>query len=622
MYPKVVNSSGVELAVLNNIIEDSDSIKRVVNGEFTFTFECYEAELKTEYFDENNMILVDGQFFDMKYTEQRHNFDVRYHLACEHVNYRLEDGESNKYEHYLNTGTPAFILADILAGTEFSVGVIDFSEPITIQSNGEVTKKGLIYDIAKVVGGEIDYSDGGFTINIRNTIGQDRGYEVRFGKNLLGVTKIVDRRGEIQVTYEVDIVELKNSNEYINKQLQDLEVIDVGDTVRIVDEVIGLDIQNRIISIEYSPIKAINTKLEIANKVDTLLDYIHTIKTTTVQTDKLYNNVSISNIYGFKAERSDLKAKVEMNATVGLSVFSRADINNPYSENLTIDPNGNIIMTGILNIKSGSDVSELGFGNLAYQSEVDWDNELINIPNSLQAPSGDGLYLSDTNLGFYKAGNWRTYMDNNGNFYLGGAAGKLQWNSNLNLLTVNGVIHADSGSFTGDITSDAIITGGSLIGGTITGGTVQTATSGRRIKIGGNKFEVFNSSGNLNGPVFGEGYGLYGDIYFYSNGNHMMTIYDTIADGFGIQPVGTYNLFLGAGGKNTYGYGNWTFTGTNVNLNASTVSFGGSTVNGLNTTSNGSHSHGIPNGTILMTADGGSVTFYSDGSHSHTVKKS
>jgi len=486
MYPKIYNSSGELLAVLSNIITDTASIKRVVNGEFTFTFQAYEEELKSEFFNVGNVIMIDGQYFDIKYYEHRHNQGVTYQIQCEHVNYRLEDGEENTYEMYTNTGTPAFILADILSGTDFSVGVVDFTEAITITSGeSEVTKKNLIYELVNLLGGEIEYTNGGFTINMLNTIGKDNGFQVRFGRNLLGITKFVDNRGEFIVSYEVDIVELKNSNEYKEQQLQDLDVIEVGDTIRIVDEVIGLDIVNRIVSREYNPINTINTKLEIANKIETIIDTLISIQTTTVKTDKLYNNVSISNMYGFKAERSDKKAKIEMNATEGLSVFTRSDPESPYSKNLLIDSDGNIVMSAQINLIANSDVSILGLKALAYSGE--W-GDLLHIPNTLKAPAGSGLFVSPTHMGFHhKDHGWRTYMDGDGRFFLGGVGGKLQWNPTTNQLRIEGSSVVD----------------GQIKGGTIeigSGNSIFKATS-EGVYIGDSTFSNAPFKVGLDGSV-------------------------------------------------------------------------------------------------------------------------
>ena len=39
MYPELYDSNGKKVAILDNIIEDTASIRRVINGEFTFTFD-------------------------------------------------------------------------------------------------------------------------------------------------------------------------------------------------------------------------------------------------------------------------------------------------------------------------------------------------------------------------------------------------------------------------------------------------------------------------------------------------------------------------------------------------------------------------------------------------------
>jgi Domain of unknown function (DUF1983) len=46
-----------------------------------------------------------------------------------------------------------------------------------------------------------------------------------------------------------------------------------------------------------------------------------------------------------------------------------------------------------------------------------------------------GLYLGSDFLGYYNGSAWRTYMDNTGNFYLGGTGGALQWNGSNLLIT-------------------------------------------------------------------------------------------------------------------------------------------------------------------------------------------
>ena len=98
------------------------------------------------------------------------------------------------------------------------------------------------------------------------------------------------------------------------------------------------------------------------------------------------------------------------------------------------------------------------------------------------APSGKGLFLDSTHLGFYNTTDypsspWRTYMNSNGDFYLtGGGSNGLTWNAAASTLSIDGNITARNGTFYGDITSTANITGGTITGGTISGGTITGAT--------------------------------------------------------------------------------------------------------------------------------------------------
>lgn len=337
MFPKIYNDSGDLLGILDNIIKDSSSILRVINGEFTFTFQAYEKELKSEYFDTDNKIIVNNQTFDIAYIEQMHEIEVSYSIECEHVSYRLIE---NPYTTYAFTGTPTEILTDILSGTDFSVGTVEFTSPTTISVNKEVTRRELIKQFAAVLGAEIDYSDDGFTIDLLDTLGQDNGYEIRFGKNLKGITKTIDKRGGLKTYYGVDIIQLKNSNDYISKGLQDLEIIELGDTVHIVDEVIGLDILNRIISITYDPVFEMNTTLEMTNTIELITDKITEIETSTIHEGALYNNVSISAEDGFVSQRSDNKARAVVNATDG--IFIDSDTGSGLTKNFYVDTNGKI----------------------------------------------------------------------------------------------------------------------------------------------------------------------------------------------------------------------------------------------------------------------------------------
>ena len=76
---------------------------------------------------------------------------------------------------------------------------------------------------------------------------------------------------------------------------------------------------------------------------------------------------------------------------------------------------------------------------------ANWSTNLSNIPGTLAAPSGAGLYLGASNLGYYDSSNWKTYMDSSGNFYLGGTSGKFQWTAGTDTLDIQTNTAANTG---------------------------------------------------------------------------------------------------------------------------------------------------------------------------------
>ena len=72
-----------------------------------------------------------------------------------------------------------------------------------------------------------------------------------------------------------------------------------------------------------------------------------------------------------------------------------------------------------------------------------WGTNLSNIPATLGTPAGSGLFLSSTNMGYYTAGAWKTYIDSSGNMILGDIAGGgsgLSWNQGTATLSIKGSI--------------------------------------------------------------------------------------------------------------------------------------------------------------------------------------
>ena len=304
-----VFTKGTVRGVLSNTIKDSTKIKKKVNDMYTFGFSCYEEELKSAYVSVGNKVYIENQFFDIVYLEKTHNTDLTYRAQCEHISYRLEEIELDSYAF---TGTPSEILADVIEDENFVVGQVDYTDPITVSFNSKITKRKIVKELANLLGAKLTYTDDGYTFNLLNKLGENKGYSVRLGKNLIGVRKTIDSRGGLKTYYEVDLVTLKNSTDYIEQDLQDFDVVEEGDSIQIVDEVANINVTQQVVTLEYDPVFEVNLRLEITNELELITDTINEIATTAVVQDTLYNNAAISSDFGFRATRSDKLARSTM----------------------------------------------------------------------------------------------------------------------------------------------------------------------------------------------------------------------------------------------------------------------------------------------------------------------
>lgn len=330
-----------KLAYLDDIIiEDSLSITRQINGEFTLIFEVMEANIKSIYLETETYILCDGYYYDIAYVEKEHADSLCYHIECEHVSYRLIN---NKLPFYTSDGTPQDILSDILQGTDFTPGQIDSTQVMTFAMYEEGTKLAMIQKLGNSLGLMVDFN--GFSISLKDTIGQNRSFTAQFGKNLTGIRKIIDRRNQLTY-YDIDLIELKNHPDFA--EFANFETVDVGDTIRIIDKAMAIDTENMVVKKTYDPIRSINTSLEIANSIELLTDSITQIQRDTVIKGNTYHGIRISPDSGFESIRSDKLARGIFNSdTFAFQVGDGSGEN--WTNKLYFDPvAGKYIFDGVL----------------------------------------------------------------------------------------------------------------------------------------------------------------------------------------------------------------------------------------------------------------------------------
>ena len=138
-----------------------------------------------------------------------------------------------------------------------------------------------------------------------------------------------------------------------------------------------------------------------------------------------------------------------------------------YWDGTTLNIKGNIDITGGSGVNtaelnaatsslSGSLGTEISASDAAFSASVEATTNTLDgkiftdsAGRAVRPPtaSAEGLYLASTNLGFYKDGEWKTYMDNQGDFFLTGSEGnKLAWDSSTGTLEIAGEINITSGN--------------------------------------------------------------------------------------------------------------------------------------------------------------------------------
>lgn len=131
---------------------------------------------------------------------------------------------------------------------------------------------------------------------------------------------------------------------------------------------------------------------------------------------------------------------------------------------------------------------------------ANWASNLAGIPiRFAEAPSGAGLYVTASYMGYYNASTWTVYIQSNGQWYFGGdASNYIAWDGAT--LTVKGTITVVGGNAAKTDLSNVAGTGGTIAGMSISS-TSLTAASGGNTTIVSSGATAF-AAGPTGSPTF------------------------------------------------------------------------------------------------------------------------
>lgn len=607
-----IRDSSLDLqAILSEEEYWDDIIEESINKEYYLAFTTIIDGDKSEYIVNDNIVEADGNYFQIVYFQKQRTSSGELLIQVEawQVAMNLNDPAYN-LDTFTEDDTPTNILTAILDSTGFTVGTVDFTDVTTFSIQEKSSRRGILIQFAETLGGELKFDK--YEISLLTQRGTDNDVQFRVGKNLLGITKDVDKRsGTLQTAYDIDMVELRTLSEF-----GDLEAVELGDTIKIIDSDIGVDEKQRIVTYAYSPKLRISSRVVIANHLDGIEDTLFRIQRTTIVKEKIYNGIKIGPENGFEAIRSDNKARTLMNATEGIKIQKGDGTGDVWNNVIYLDVDGNAVFEGTvqasdfvggtINIGTGAFTVD-NTGNVAITTgSINLGSGVFTVDNDGNMVATSGTFTgtisgSDIIGGTIAIGSANNIFkaDSNG-IYLGNAV----FGSAPFRVSMTGDLIATSATITGTISSSVIT------GSTITGGTVRTASTGARIELSNNSLKTFNAGGNLSGFVWGDQVvpDTFGDAYLYSGGSKTVEFYDQVGS-FSIRGAPGATSFILGGSVSTLAEGNWTFTGT---------------VSGLSTNIISDHNHGVTPGRYLMTYDNAGVElglqfWNASGGHSHTI---
>ena len=201
-------------------------------------------------------VRYDGQYYDIVRVKRGFTSGIEIStVSCEHISYTLNSERYNLVT-FVFEGAPLQGLTELLAGTPFSVGVVEPTAMVecAFTDSSPLNRRSALMRFADACGGELEYS--GYTIHIRTHRGSLERIALMDGTNVTGLCATYDSRKETQA-YEI--------------QLFKRTPLSVGDEVRIVYHPLSIEADTRIVGMSYNPFDAHTVRIEVGDYVPNLL---------------------------------------------------------------------------------------------------------------------------------------------------------------------------------------------------------------------------------------------------------------------------------------------------------------------------------------------------------------
>lgn len=303
----------------------SSTLHQSLNGECTFDFSM-PGRLIPNLTIGDEVRLGDLYFSVVRIAKQTGVAGVAFGVSCEHVSYQLADALQTS-AHF--SGTVGAVLAEILDGTDFTVGRVEIPGTFSVTINNDTNKRAALQEWATVTGAELSYT--GRAINFVTRVGSSTPRILSDAENVASLSVTLDSRSETQ-SYSVT--------------LSRLQTLGLGDAVTIRYTSLALDTTTRVITLDYDPFHAWTINMVTGDHVPDFTGAVSSALEARIKEGQPYFGVTIDRENGIKIERSDGASEAVFNSD---TFAMRALVDDVMTDRIYFDPvRGDYVFDGVL----------------------------------------------------------------------------------------------------------------------------------------------------------------------------------------------------------------------------------------------------------------------------------
>lgn len=249
---EIYNSAGTLQCSFPRVL--SASLCDKLSGERTLSFSVLAS--RSQPLSVGMTAKLDGQFYNIVRVSKKITGGFPVTTAqCEHITYLLNEEQYNLVT-FVFEGTPADGMAKLLSGTPFTVGIIEATRRVecAFTNQSPLSRRSALIQFVDACGCEVEYD--GYKINLRKHRGSVNRKQLMDGENVTDLAVTIDSRENTQ-SYEISLFKMAD--------------LQAGDEVNITYTPMGVNVDTRIISIEYDPFYRYTVRVEVGDYVPNLL---------------------------------------------------------------------------------------------------------------------------------------------------------------------------------------------------------------------------------------------------------------------------------------------------------------------------------------------------------------